>query len=363
MKIMSIVGARPQFIKAAVLSNTIRLNNKSGLSEIDDVVVHTGQHFDPKMSQIFFDQMKITKPRYNLGVNSLSHGAMTARILEQVEKLILDEKPNNLLVYGDTNSTLAGALAAAKLGVPIAHVEAGLRSHNWSMPEEINRVLTDRLSRWAFCPSKNASENLQRENICPDTGTLVSVVGDIMYEAVNLFSEYAVKPKCGVPKKFLLATVHRAENTDERQRLEGLGRSFRQISNAIPIVLPLHPRTKQKAKEFDVDFGNTIIIDPVGYFEMLWLLERCEAVLTDSGGLQKEAYFKGKYCITLRDETEWTELLEAEVNFLAGVSLEKIVHNFEKIMDLKSVNFVKDIYGNGGTSAKILNTLLSNVRE
>jgi UDP-GlcNAc3NAcA epimerase len=311
-KILSIVGARPQFIKAAPLSRAIAFHEN-----LIEVLVHTGQHFDQNMSKIFFEELGIRKPDHTLGIHGGSHGEMTGRMIVALERVMLEEKPDAVLIYGDTNSTLAGAIAAAKLYIPIAHVEAGLRSFQ-PMPEEINRLMADRVSRWLFCPTDTAVTNLKREGIV----TGVHSVGDVMYDVTLTMRERArsrstVIARLGLsPGQFQLATLHRAENTDTRDALERSLAYLQRASQEQRLVLPLHPRTRKSAASFGIDLSAITVIEPVGYLDMMVLLDGCTRVLTDSGGLQKEAYFFRKPCVTLRDATEWVETVEAGWNRL-----------------------------------------------
>lgn len=303
-KVLTIVGARPQFIKAAAVSRAFK-----GSSNLNEVMVHTGQHFDSNMSDIFFSELGIPAPAYNLDIHGGGHGQMTGRMLEAIEGVIESEQPDWLLVYGDTNSTLAGALAAAKLHIPVAHVEAGLRSFNRRMPEEVNRVLTDHVSSLLFCPTQAAVENLKSEGISAG----VHHVGDVMYDATLEATRRAAGESCilsrlGIAEgEFLLATIHRAENTETPEALSAVFGYLRQQAGARPVVLPLHPRTRIAAERYGIPLHGFRIIDPVGYLDMTRLLSACAEVLTDSGGLQKEAYFHRKPCTTLRSETEWVE--------------------------------------------------------
>lgn len=350
MKLITIIGARPQFIKAAAVSREIAKHD-----DIKEIIVHTGQHFDANMSEIFFHQMQIPKPNYNLAINSLSHGAMTGRMMEKIEKILLAEKPDWVLVYGDTNSTIAGSLAATKLHIKVAHVEAGLRSFNMNMPEEINRIVTDRISDILFCPTETAVNNLKNEGY-ENIKTKIINCGDVMLDAALFYAPMSKKPQIELPEKFILSTIHRAENTDDPQRLKAIFEALSEISKQIPIVLPLHPRTKKIIGNYKLETTNLQIIEPVGYFEMVHLLQNCEMVMTDSGGLQKEAYFFAKLCITLRDETEWVELVENGFNKLVGADKNKIIKAFNE-MFLKKINFNKNLYGNGFASQKIINEL------
>jgi len=369
MKILTVIGARPQFIKAAAVSRIIS-NKKIQGFDIEEVIVHTGQHFDEKMSDIFFEEMEIPRPNYLLGINQLSHGAMTGQMLERVEDLLLKEKPDIVLVYGDTNTTLAGALAAAKLHIKVAHVEAGLRSYNMLMPEEINRVLTDRISHILFCPTNQAVENLKREgypNVLKNgLFQRIDMVGDVMYDTAIYYNNKVadkdkIYTKYGVKKGgYHLATIHRAENTDDENRLKNIFLALEEIASIKTIILPIHPRTKKILNSLNLSVKNIKLIDPVGYFEMLALLDGADVVFTDSGGLQKEAYFFKKFCITLRDETEWVELVDNTVNLLAGADKDKILHAYNTIKD-KSFNLKKELYGDGRAADKIVEILLSYV--
>jgi UDP-GlcNAc3NAcA epimerase len=352
MKILTVVGARPQFIKAAALSRAIREEN-----DITEILVHTGQHFDANMSNVFFEQMEIPRPDYNLEVNSLSHGAMTGRMLEKIEEVILKEQPDWVLVYGDTDSTLAGALAAKKLHVKLAHVEAGLRSFNMKMPEEVNRILADRISNILFCPTETAVENLQKEGY-DHFDTVIRNTGDIMYDAALFYSERAEKPGFKIPERYVLATVHRAESTNSKEDIGQIFDALKEIASEIPVVLPLHPRTGKKLQEFNInaEAENLIITDPVGYLEIVWLLKHSSMVITDSGGMQKEAFFFEKPCVTMRDETEWTELVNNGFNKVAGRNTARIAEAFH-FMQEASPDFKMNLYGKGDCAANIIREL------
>ena len=352
MKIVTILGARPQFIKAGIVSREIAKQ-----SEIKEIIVHTGQHYDVNMSDVFFDEMKIPKPHYHLNINGLSHGAMTGQMLEKIEEVLLKEKPDQVLVYGDTNSTLAGALAASKLHIKIAHIEAGLRSFNMQMPEEVNRILTDRVSTVLFCPTDAAVKNLKKEGYPFTYDQLIANVGDVMQDSAIFYTDLAIKPSVPLSEKFILCTVHRAENTDDKKRLQNIFEALDEIGKEVQVVLPLHPRTKKIINHLKFNTKNLTIIDPVGYLEMVYLIKHTDLVITDSGGLQKEAYFFEKQCITLRDETEWTELIECGVNTLVGADKNKI---FEAYRDGAKSNFhhsTLNLYGNGMASKQIVNVL------
>ena len=353
-KIVTIVGARPQFIKAAAVS---RMISKHGLTE---VLVHTGQHFDDNMSKVFFEEMSIPKPQYNLDIHSLSHGAMTGRMIEQIENILIKETPDFVLVYGDTNSTLAGAIAAQKLHIPIAHVEAGLRSYNLNMPEETNRILTDRISNLLFCPTNNAIKNLKNEGFDNFPCSLVRS-GDVMQDAA-LYYEKEAEEKSKIianlrlnNSKYILCTIHRQENTDYKNRLMGIIESLNELSKKYKIILPIHPRTRNIINNLSIKL-NFEPINPVGYFDMIQLIKNSEFIITDSGGLQKEAFFFKKYCITTRDETEWIELVENGFNVVVGADKEKILHEVENIFK-KSANFDVDLYGHGNASEFIVKSI------
>ena len=353
MKILTVVGARPQFIKASVVSKQILAH--PGLTE---VMVHTGQHFDANMSQVFFEQLKIPKPDYRLDIRSALHGDMTGRMLIELEKILLKEKPDRVLVYGDTNSTLAGALAASKLHIPISHVEAGLRSFNMKMPEEINRILTDQISNQLFCPTERALNNLKKEGFSERQVGLYQV-GDVMLDSANLFSGRDIYLPETIPyDNYILATFHRAENTDHLGRLTSLVSVLNDIHRTIaPVVVPLHPRTHVAIKNAGLNL-DVCEIDPVGYVEMLALTRRCKLVITDSGGLQKEAFFLNKACLTLREETEWMELVELGVNFLVGADPE-LTKLYAESWFGKNVRTDQELFGSGEASAKIVDLLFS----
>lgn len=352
MKIVTIIGARPQFIKASVVSKAIL-----EADGIEEILVHTGQHFDENMSDIFFEQLGIPRPHYQLDIHGGSHGDMTGRMLIEIEKVLLKEKPDRVMVYGDTNSTLAGALAAAKLHIPVAHVEAGLRSFNMRMPEEVNRILTDQLSDLLLCPTDAAIENLEKEGFLGKTDVTVEKVGDVMQDSAMLFSTQAVQP-IGVnnQRPFILVTLHRAENTDSIDRLSSIVSALNEIHNTtMPVVMPLHPRTKKVLDEYNLTL-EVDLIDPVGYLEMIWLLQHCALVLTDSGGVQKEAFFFAKPCVTMRDQTEWVELIDAGVNQLVGANHSLIVNAVKESLAIK-VEDENELYGGGTASKRIVELL------
>lgn len=348
MKIITIVGARPQFIKAAPVSKILR-------TEHEEIIIHTGQHYDANMSDIFFNELKIPRPDYNLEIGSGSHGMMTGRMLEKLEEIYLKEKPDFVLVYGDTNSTLAGALAASKLLIPVIHIEAGLRSFNKAMPEEQNRILTDHISDLLLVPTEDAIKNLTNEGIKKG----IHNVGDVMYDAVLMFKEIA-KSKSGLLKEldvnsgeYILTTIHRAENTNDINRLRNMIEALNESGEKI--ILPLHPRTKKFIEGYGLNFNENIkVIDPIGYLEMLMLEENSKMIVTDSGGVQKEAYFMGKPCITMRDETEWVETVACGWNVVVGTDKNKILDN---IRNFKPTSMQQAIFGDGNAAQKILNII------
>lgn len=344
MKIVTIVGARPQFIKAAPVSRLLRKHHT-------EVLIHTGQHYDNNLSEIFFNELAIPSPDYNLGVGSGPHGEQTGAMLTGLEKILIEENPDWSLIYGDTNSTLAGALASAKLHIPVAHVEAGLRSFNKRMPEEINRVVTDHLSDLLFCPSDVAVSNLAAEGLTKG----VHNVGDVMADALFYAQKRAIEKSTILTrmdlseKGYLLATVHRAENTDDPQRLENI---IRALSNAgEKVVFPIHPRTRDALNSINhfQPSPNIQLTDPVSYLDMIQLESGARMILTDSGGIQKEAYWLGVPCITLRDETEWVETMQADWNRLAGTNPELI---FELIKTFSPPSAHPPLYGDGNAAAR-----------
>ena len=356
MKVVTIVGARPQFVKAAVVSRAFK-----GLSSVEEILIHTGQHFDQNMSDIFFDEMDIPKPKFNLDINSMSHGKMTGRMMEGIEEILITEKPDALLVYGDTNSTLAGALVASKLHIPIGHVEAGLRSFNMRMPEEKNRILTDRISKWLFCPTEQAVSNLLDEGY-EKFDSEISLTGDVMYDAA-LFYEQQLSHKTTNLKlpddEFVLVTLHREENTSKPEKLSAYISMLNALHARKRVVMVLHPGTKKRVASYglDIQFDS---IAPVGYFDMIRLLKACSFVMTDSGGLQKEAFFFKKYCITLREQTEWVELLDHQVNFLCGPEMNQLNSILD---DISKKDFPVDLqlYGNGTAGQQIVKLLQSGL--
>ncbi|RYG74240.1 UDP-N-acetylglucosamine 2-epimerase (non-hydrolyzing) [Lentibacillus lipolyticus] len=359
MKVLTIIGARPQFIKACMLSKALRSN-----AGVNEVLVHTGQHYDNNMSTVFFNQLKLPEPDVYLGIGSGTQGEQTGKMLSELEKVILSSNPDMVVVYGDTNSTLAGSLAAAKLHIPVAHVEAGLRSFNRQMPEEVNRVVTDHLSHWLFCPSQTAAENLRREGMEEQ----IVVTGDIMYDAVLHFKKHAeeqstILQDLSLPESdYYLATIHRAENTDDPKRLKSILDALQQLHKKV--ILPLHPRTKRKIDEFSfndsIDTAHIEVVEPLDYFDTLALATRASVILTDSGGLQKEAYMLQVPCVTLRDETEWMETVKTGWNQLAGADREEIINT---VMKQRTSKESPPIFGDGNASQKIAETLVSDLNH
>ncbi len=354
MKIATVIGARPQFIKAAPLSRELRKRHT-------EVLIHTGQHYDDNMSAIFFRELAIPESDYNLNIGSGSHGAQTGAMLAGIEEILVKEKPDLLLVYGDTNSTIAGALAAAKLHIPVAHVEAGLRSFNRTMPEEINRIMTDHISDLLFVPSESARLQLEKEGLTRG----VHNVGDIMYDAVLMFSERArrVSEYPGAlnltHKGYYLCTVHRAENTDNPEDLKSIFATLGSLDR--PVLLPLHPRTQARVTSYGIcPSGNIIIVAPFGYLDMLNCIRSAACILTDSGGLQKEAYYLEVPCITLRTETEWKETVDVGWNIVTGTDPDKISRAIDSLNVSSRAH--PDLYGNGKSAAGIV-SLLDNICE
>lgn len=357
-RILTIVGARPQFIKAAAISRAIAARMAGDVTES---LLHTGQHFDANMSEVFFSELGIPVPKYNLGISGGTHGSMTGRMIEGIETIIASEKPDWLLIYGDTNSTLAGAVAAAKLHVPIAHVEAGLRSFNMRMPEEINRILSDRVSSLLFCPTLTAEANLRAEGLVDG----VHNVGDVMYDVALHYKAQAAAQsdalnRLGVlPQGFVLSTCHRAENTDDPVRLRDILAALSEIAKELPVVLPLHPRTRKIIADRDLAhlLAGLILTDPLPFLDMVALEQAAALVVTDSGGVQKEAFFYGVPCVTMRDETEWVETVELGWNVIAGAKREAIVQAAHAFLTHPPLATRDAPYGQGNAAAIIVATL------
>jgi len=381
MKLITIVGARPQFIKAAAVSRAIQAFNKKR-KRIREILVHTGQHYDYMMDKVFFEELELPKSDYHLGVGSGSHARQTGIMLEKIEAVLQKEKPEVVMVYGDTNSTLSGALVAAKLNIPVAHVEAGLRSYNRTMPEEINRLLTDHLSTFLFCPTDQAVRNLLKEGIKNREGRIVKNVGDVMYDSILYYSKIAekksailhglnlVNPQSVPPGRdnpqYYLATLHRAENTDDPKKLNSILKALNEIGRNTSVVLPLHPRTKKMMKVHHLfSFKNIKFIEPVSYLDMLKLEKNAKAILTDSGGVQKEAYWLKVPCFTLREETEWVETVKSGWNVLVGTRMKRIVKEVSHQEGRRSKTRLferypkeKEIFGDGKASQKIVQFLV-----
>lgn len=356
MKVLTIIGARPQFIKAAIVSRAL-LSNK-----ISETIVHTGQHFDKNMSDIFFEELEILSPKHNLGIGGGTHGENTGRMIEAIEKVLVSEQPDWVLVYGDTDSTLAGTLAAVKLHIPVAHVEAGLRSFNREMPEEHNRVLTDHAASLLFAPTSVAVNHLKNEGL---KGIQVQCVGDVMYDAALFYGKKAerisnilIQLKI-TSKSYILATIHRAENTDNQSRLTAIIEGFGLVEH--PVILPLHPRTKNELKSLGLKLPKNIhLVEPVGYLDMLMLEKNSRLIATDSGGVQKEAFFYNIPCVTLRDETEWVELVESGWNRISSPDIGAVAIADSIINALDSVGDNIKPYGNGDSASHIASILLSS---
>ncbi len=389
MKIASVVGARPQFVKLAPLTRAIQEHNNSNLgSEIEHLIIHTGQHYDYEMNKIFFEELRIPEPDYNLEVGSGSQGWQTGEMIKKAEEVLAAEKPNWVLVYGDTNSTFSGAFAATKLHFPVVHIEAGLRSYDKRMPEEINRVLTDYCSDILFCPTENATENLKKEgftniinngklinedfiinklsNISYQKGSIVINVGDIMYDTLLMSLEIAEKKSIIldmlklIPKEYYLVTIHRAENTDDKNNLKNIMKALHEISKEKPVVFPVHPRTKKILEELHISpntFDKLYLMDPISYLDILVLLKNATRILTDSGGIQKEAYIFGVTCITIRNNTEWVETVKSGWNMVVGANKKRIIEATLKSTPIQDINS-RELFGNGKTAKKIINILI-----
>jgi len=356
MRILTVIGNRPQFVKAAAVSAPLRERH-------EEVLVHTGQHHDDELSAVFVRELGVPPPDRELGISGGSNTSQTSRMMDALEPVIADVEPDLALVYGDTNSTLAGALAAAQHDLPVAHVEAGMRSFDRAMPEEVNRVLTDHLSTWLFCPSADAEHNLAQEGIRKG----VHLVGDVMYDVLLCHLPRAMKHQSLLRSRglqsgsYALATIHRAENTDDPNRLNQICDALNEIQKGIQVVLPLHPRTRATLKSQNINLLAKVI-DPVGYFDMLALLEHCRLVMTDSGGLQKEAYFFNKFCLTLRDQTEWVELVEAQANFIVGADKNQIIKHFHELLN-KNFPPQNAMYGKGNAAGVIVENLRLKIKD
>jgi UDP-GlcNAc3NAcA epimerase len=356
MKIVTVLGARPQFVKASGVSRAL-----SKYSGVEEIIIHTGQHFDQNMSDIFFSELDLKTPDYHLGIHGLSHGALTGRMMEQIEILLKELEPDIVNVYGDTDSTLAAALAASKLHIQVAHVEAGLRSFNRMMPEEINRVMTDHISDFLFTPTVTADQNLKAEGITDDK---IFQVGDVMYDASLYYAEKAhatsmLMQKLNLqPKEFYLATIHRPQNTDTPDALRLICNVLDEVAKKMRVILPVHPRTRMKMRDFNISMNNVTCIDPVGYLDMIELESQSALIITDSGGVQKEAYFHRVPCVTLRSETEWVELVNHHWNIVLPPSKEiDMVSAIHHQAGVKGDDV--QLYGSGKASEKIAEVLIS----
>jgi UDP-GlcNAc3NAcA epimerase len=358
MKILTVVGARPQFIKASSFSRALDKFNKNHSQRMYETIIHTGQHFDKNMSDIFFSELEIPEPKYNLNISNLSHGAMTGRMLEELENIFVRENPDSVLVYGDTNSTLAAALAASKLSIPLIHVESGLRSYNMDMPEEVNRVLTDRLSAYLFCPSEVACDNLFKEGIREN----IHFVGDVMFDVVLHLKELnhlnTIEDLVLEEGEYCVCTLHRQENTDNPEKMKNILESLNIINKDIKVVLPIHPRTKKLISEYNQTslLEDLNVISPISYGQMLGLLDDSSFLITDSGGMQKEAMYLKKPCLTLREETEWTETVDLGFNTLCGADSGMIISAYNRL-NHEELSFNSNPYGEGDAADKIIQIL------
>lgn len=379
LKLLTIIGARPQIIKSAAISRAIKSYYST---KVKEVIVHTGQHYDSQMSAIFFEELQIPLPKYNLQVGSGKHGEQTAKMIMGIEEILEKEKPDFLVVYGDTNSTLAGAIAAAKIHIPIVHIEAGLRSYNKKMPEEVNRILTDHVSTFLFSPTITGMKNLQKEgfnlqSVAPFTVDNPGIfnVGDVMYDNSLFFAQIAAEKidilhQLNVEKdKYVLVTIHRNNNTDDEIRLNEIFEAILHISKESKIVIPLHPRTLKQIQHLldksildALNHPNILMIPPVSYLEMIQLEENSHIIITDSGGVQKEAYFFSKPCIILRSETEWTEIIESGSGILCDAIKEMIIKTYHLFVNKENVLFT-NIYGAGDAAVNIINILLDSTHE
>lgn len=355
LRINTVVGARPQFVKASVVSRKIGLEFRN---RVEETIVHTGQHFSASMSDLFFDELEIPSPKYNLGVQASSQGQMLGEMIKGLETVFETEKPDLVLLYGDTNSTLAGALAASKIHIPIAHVEAGLRSYNIRMPEEINRILTDRIAKWLFCPTQNAVQILEKEGTDPKK---IFLSGDVMFDSVLYFKE-KLKPSLRVKElthhsEYAVLTLHRAENTENLDAIKALLQSIDNAFDGKRVIFPIHPRTQKLLENSGVQFSNILALPPIGYVDMLYLVKGASLVLTDSGGLQKEAYYLKTPCVTLRNETEWVELVDLRVNKVVGIDPKKVIAAAKELWG-QTISHETSPYGDGNSAEKILKILL-----
>ncbi|MBP3253114.1 MAG: UDP-N-acetylglucosamine 2-epimerase (non-hydrolyzing) [Bacteroidales bacterium] len=375
MKIVTVIGARPQIIKASAISRSL---SEYFQGKTQEIIVHTGQHYDRNMSEVFFEELHIPRPKYNLNIGSGTHGIQTAGMISGLEQILLDERPDAVILYGDTNSTLAGAVAAGKIDIPIVHVEAGLRSFDKTMPEEINRILCDHVSTLLFCPTKAGYDNLKHEGFNTDislhptfNNPNVYLCGDIMYDNTLYFERIALakqETKNRFPEDFILCTVHRNTNTDDKDKLTDIVKALCEVSLYRTIVIPMHPRTKkmvysllsEKTLDAFVNNKNIIITEPVSFLDMIYLESQASLVITDSGGVQKEAYFLKKPCIILRPQTEWTEIVETGSAFIAATNTDVIIKKAKEYLDCPPDNF-PSLFGDGHAADFITKTIHSTL--
>ena len=367
LNIATLVGARPQFIKAAALSRVFKTNHP----EVKERIIHSGQHYDSKMSEVFFEELEIDRPHFNLEIGSGSHANQTAGTMMALEKVLMEINPDVLIIFGDTNTTLAGALTASKLGIPIAHVESGLRSFNMDMPEEINRIISDRLSTFLFCPTSTAVDNLRAFATLhggrPDSlHPFIGNTGDVMYDTCLYYSQRAkghlLENLEIEPENYILATVHRDFNTDSRENLQDILLTMEQLADKYPVVFPVHPRTRSKLTEFGLKLPNSVLTtEPLSYLDMLQLEANARFILTDSGGVQKEAFFFRKPCVVLREETEWVEIVSSGNALLCGSDPRRILSAIEHFETTKNLSF-PDFYGDGTAAQKICQTLVDHLK-
>lgn len=355
MKILTILGARPQFIKASVMSRAFK-----NISQIQETIIHTHQHYDNDMNEIFFSQLDLPIPNHILEISQNRGLGFIGKILLELEKLITNIKPSAILVYGDTDSTLAGAMCGARMQIPVIHIESGLRSFDMKMPEELNRILTDRVSSLLFCPTQTSIDNLILEGY-QNLDIKFYKSGDIMYDSMLFYSQKAIKPNCDIKDNFILSTFHRSNNTDNPKILKSILQALEYISQKCQVILPIHPRTRKKIKDYEIEVKNITIIPPVGYFEMLYLLKNSKSIITDSGGLQKEAYFFKKPCLLLRENTEWIELVDNNYSFLTSPDKENIIQTFDNIDKKFNHDFSNPFYGDGKAGEFIAQKILEEI--
>jgi UDP-GlcNAc3NAcA epimerase len=354
MKLLTVIGTRPQYIKSNALNDLV---NKE--SHIKNIIVNTGQHYSFNMSDVFFKELNSIVPNYNLDIGGMTNNQMVAKMILSLDEVIKIEKPDSVIVYGDTDSTLAGAISAKKSGIKLIHIEAGLRSYNMSMHEEINRVITDRISDVLFCPTEISFDNLIKEGFSM-FDSKIKIVGDVMLDVFKKFKKFEIRPELEFPKNFIFITLHRAENTDSLENLKFLVDSINSLSQFSNVIIAIHPRLKSSLDNFNLFFNKEIIkTPPLSYLEIIYVLNKAELIITDSGGLQKEAYFSNKPCITMRKNTEWVELIESGVNTLFNKDTPSLIEIY-KIMKEVKVDSKPKLYGDGNASLKILKYLTEN---